>query len=150
MPAGSTVSKARSCTPSTIRRNFSLARDRTWAANAFFCLAEASSSRRALRSLYLRHDLAGEDFDGPALERSEASGLVVDDAERADRLASLDAQRIPGVKADEGRAEDESVFGEERFFSRVFDDEETLLLDRVGAEGHLDGRFRWPPGRRAP
>ena len=99
--------------------------------------------------LYLSHDLASQHFNRSTLERVESARFIVYDAERTDWLPRLDPQGITGVEANEGRAEDERVLSEVRSFCRVFHDEEAVLSDRVGAEGHADrsfGRFQSDAG----
>nr|WP_245195677.1 hypothetical protein [Aureimonas populi] len=71
------------------------------------------------------------------LGRKFRSRLAVDETDGAELFAGRRDQRLSGVKADEGRAEDERIGREARILGRIGDEQDVVLNDGVSAERDL-------------
>ena len=109
---------------------------RSRSASASFELEEIGAQ------LELRFGLAAEGFERLDLLGCQRARHVVEDAQRAEGIALRRHERRAGVKADPVLGRDEGVVAERGVVTRVGDDIELALLNRVGAERDAARRFR--------
>ena len=91
--------------------------------------------------LELRLDLAPQRVERLDLVRRQRAGDAIDHTQRAERVAIGRDQRRAGVEADVRIAGDERIVAQPRIGAGVRDDEEVVLLDRMGAERNRPRRF---------
>src|SRR5581483_9529050 len=91
--------------------------------------------------LELGHDMPAENAQCALLILAQCARDVVDDAERAERVAVRSNKGRAGVEADARLAGHQRVVGKALVFERVGNDEEVLVQNGVRAEGNFAGGF---------
>ena len=115
----------------------------SWAASARSRSASAaSSSIRLALQLELRFGLTAQRVEGLDLLGRQRPRHLVDDAQRAERVALRRDERGAGVEADAVFGGDEGVVAERRVAAGIRHDVQIPLLDGVRAERQASRRFR--------
>jgi len=74
---------------------------------------------------------------GLALRRGELAGLLVQHAQGAQCFAAGQGQRGARIKPDEGLARDQRVLAEARILVGIFDFQDAIARERMGAKRHV-------------
>jgi hypothetical protein len=86
---------------------------------------------------HLRHGLPSERLERFDLPRLERSGRLIEDAQRADRVAVGAQQRCAGVEANMGRSGDQRMIAEACIVADVGDHHDLVAQDGVRADGRV-------------